>query len=213
MAHLTPSGGQSFPTSPQPQFGAPPARSGGGKGLIIGLGAAAALLAVIGVILFIRQSQPDDTSVAAPTPPAVPTAVATIPTAPEKPSSPEPVAEPDAGKALVAAATPRKVAPTTPPAPAPPPAPTLTGDAACSEARRLADNGDTAGALRIFAGCSGSLSAQARNAITRSAPSAVQRRIFNGDCAGARALVSSLAAIGAVGGADAVLDKAPQCKK
>src|SRR5205807_2867534 len=94
-----------------------------------------------------------------------------------------------------------------------PPAPTLTGDAACTEAKRLGENGDASGAVRVFAGCTGPAAAAARAAIVRSAPDAVKRRIFNGDCAGARALVSALAAIGAAGGAQAVLDGAPQCKK
>ncbi len=70
-----------------------------------------------------------------------------------------------------------------------------------------------AAAARVFAGCSGPGVAAARAAIVRSAPEAVKRRIFNGDCAGAKALVAALAAINAAGGAQAVLDGAPQCKK
>src|SRR5207244_9123176 len=92
------------------------------------------------------------------------------------------------------------------PTPPPPATPALTGDAACVEAKRLGENGDAAGALRVFAGCTGAGSAAARSAIVRSAPEAVKRRIFNGDCAGARALVAALAAGGAAGSASAVLD-------
>src|SRR5258706_3244195 len=48
--HLTPAGGQTFPTTPQPQaMGAPPKR--GGKGLIIGLAVAAGLLGGGGVVV------------------------------------------------------------------------------------------------------------------------------------------------------------------
>jgi hypothetical protein len=99
-----------------------------------------------------------------------------------------------------------------PSASAPPP-PTLTGDAACAEAKRLADNGDAGAAVRAFSGCSGPGAAAAKNAITRSAAGSVQRKIFNGDCAGARALAGQLAAIGAGGGAEAIVNNDPKCKK
>ena len=93
------------------------------------------------------------------------------------------------------------------------PRPPLTGDAACSEARRLADNGDAAGALaHVFAGCSGP---------PRRRPAMPSRAALRQPCsarsstaiARAPARASALAAIGAAGGAEAVLDNAPQCKK
>ena len=81
----------------------------------------------------------------------------------------------------------------------------------------MAENGDAAGAARMFGGCgnggSPAASSAARAAIERAAPDAVKRRIFNGDCPGARALLATLKGIGAAGGAEAVLDGAPQCKK
>src|SRR5439155_2880962 len=46
VAHPTPSGGQTFPTSPQPQAPRPPGpEKRGGKGLIIGLASVAVVLA------------------------------------------------------------------------------------------------------------------------------------------------------------------------
>jgi len=65
----------------------------------------------------------------------------------------------------------------------------------------------------VFGGCSGPNAAAAKNAISRSASASVQRRIFNGDCAGARALVASLSAIGAAGGAEVIVNNDPKCKK
>jgi hypothetical protein len=77
----------------------------------------------------------------------------------------------------------------------------------------LAENGDAMAAVRVLAGCTGPGLATARAAIVRSAPDAVRRRIFNGDCAGAKALVAALSSIGAAAGATAILEAAPQCKK
>jgi predicted Ser/Thr protein kinase len=210
VAHVTPAGGQTFPTSPQPQAGAEPKR-GGGKGLFIGLGAAAGVLAIVGVVIAARQMRPQDEVPAATSHPATVTPPPTA--APEKPTAepPEPTT-----KAVTAGGVATKKATPPPPsasAPLPAPTPTLTGDAACAEAKRLADNGDAGAAAHAFAGCSGPNAGAAKSAIARSASSSVQRRIFNGDCAGARALIASLGGIGAAGGAEAVLNADPKCKK
>jgi len=235
-AHMTPAGGQTFPTSPQPQaYGAPPPRSGGGKGLIIALVVLAGLLAIVGVVLVAQRLRPKE-EIAATDPTAINPAMPTVvPTAPEKPAT-QPAADPP-GAARPAVAGPgaagHKVSPSATPAaspaasassapsaappatsaPSPAPTPTLSGEAACAEARRLAEIDDLAGAARAFAGCSGPGAAGARNAIARRAPDAVKRRIFNGDCAGARALVAALNSIGAGAAASSALESAPQCKK
>jgi serine/threonine-protein kinase len=215
--HLTPPA-QTFPTAPQPQASAASTERRG-NGLIIGLAAAAGVLGLIAVVIVARQlrsggdvplvsaSQPTSPVVEAPVEPpkttsealAEPTTVkpaGVVEPGPTKVVAPQPVRKPQASTTVSA-----------------PPAPTLTGDAACAEAKRAADNGDAANAVRVFAGCTGPGSAAARSAIARTAQDAVRRRIFNGDCAGARALVAALRAVGAVGGADAVLDSSPQCKK
>src|SRR5439155_16753735 len=49
-AHFTPAGGQTFPTSPQPQAQGPARSGGGGKGLILGLVAVGAVLAIVAVV-------------------------------------------------------------------------------------------------------------------------------------------------------------------
>ncbi|HKQ71489.1 MAG TPA: protein kinase [Polyangiaceae bacterium] len=212
VAHLTPAGGQTFPTSPQPQTGgAQPKKSG--KGLLIGLGAGVGVLAIVGVVVA-RQMGGGTEPEPAPTKSAAPPAAT-----PEKTAEPSPAVVVDAAAKTVVTTAPvttLKKAPTATPSVAPTPAPTapaLTGDAACAEAKRLGENGDAAGAARVFAGCSGPGAGVARGAIARSAPAAVQRRIFNGDCAGAKALVAALSAIGATGGAEATLNNAVQCKK
>jgi serine/threonine-protein kinase len=211
VAHATP-GGQAFPAPPP----APAAATkGGGKGLIIGLASAAAVLGVIGVVIMAKQMRPkDDIAVSSPTtaPTVAPTAAPTIvpiPTDNDKD-------EPGPSKGGAGSTVPATKKGTTPPpasSPATPPPPALTGDAACAEAKRLADNGDAGGAARVFANCSGAGAGAAKNAISKAAPDAVRRRIFNGDCKGAKALLDSLTAIGAAGSAAAVLDGAPQCKK
>ena len=217
-AQVTPAGGQTFPTRPQPQTSGEQPRKGGGKGLVIALVAVAGVFAVVAVIFVVRQLGSPGDAAAVPTATQVATAVP-APPAPTLPTASEPVG---AGKPAATGAVPvaRKAAATVsapPPSasapPPPPPPPTLTGDAACVESKRLGENGDAAGAVRVFAGCTGPGAAAARSAIVRSAPEAVKRRIFNGDCAGARALVAALTAVGAAGGAAAVLDAAPQCKK
>jgi eukaryotic-like serine/threonine-protein kinase len=227
VAHATP-GGQAFP-APAP----PPAAAarGGGKGLIIGLAAAAGVLGIAAVVIMAREMRPkEDIAVTSPIIPVPGTSTAAPPVAPtvapvpsEKPAEPPPKDDdkddvPTPGKTGTGATTPTKK-PTPPPAspPATPPPPAITGDAACAEAKRLADNGDAGGAARLYGGCtnggSPTASAGAKRAIERAAPDAVRRRIFNGDCAGARALLTTLNGIGAAGGAAAVLDGAAQCKK
>jgi serine/threonine-protein kinase len=220
VAHVTPAGGQTFPTTPQPQAGPQPSR-GGGKGLVIALAAVGGILAIVGVVLVVRQLG-SQTEAGSATPSA--TQVATVapgPTTADKPATPNPTEAVDAGKptTAVAGVTTAKKPPTAASAPPsasvvqPPPAPALTGDAACVEAKRLGENGDAAGAARVFSGCTGPTAPAARAAILRTAPDAVRRRVFNGDCAGARAVVAALTAMGAGAGAAAVLDAAPQCKK
>jgi serine/threonine-protein kinase len=219
VAHATP-GGQAFPAPPP----SPAVQKGGGKGLIIGLAATAGVLGVVGVIIMAKQMRPkEDIPALGPattTTVTVPSTAMPLPT--DKTAEPsnkdndknDKDDTPGPGKAGTTAAGTKKG--TTPPpasSPATPPPPAVTGDAACAEAKRLAENGDAAGAAKVFANCSGPGAGPAKSAIAKAAPDAVRRRIFNGDCKGAKALLDSLTAIGAAGSAVAVLDGAPQCKK
>jgi hypothetical protein len=96
--------------------------------------------------------------------------------------------------------------------PAPPAPPALKGEPACNEAKRLAQSQDVAGAVRAYAGCDGPSAAAAKTAIARSAPEAVQRKIFNNDCSGAKALAASVSALGGGNEAMATYERSPKCK-
>jgi len=236
-AHVT-GGGQTFPTSPQPQVYAPPPPPRSGKGFIIGLVVLAGLLAIVGVVLVAQRLRPKE-EVALTIPTATNTTAPAAPAAPDKPvgqpaadpaggakpgivtpagaghkvgPSPTPAASPAVGASAAPSAAPAASTSTAPPPAPTPTTPSLTGEPACAEARRLAEVEDIAGAIRVFAGCTGAGATGARNAIARRAPEAVKRRIFNGDCAGARALVSALNGIGAGGAASSIVENAPQCK-
>jgi serine/threonine protein kinase len=225
VGHPTPYGGQTFPTAPQPQAQPPKPRKG--NGLVIGLAGAAGVLAIVGVIVAARQLRapnepPPVTATQTTSPPAaIEPAKAAEPATAEQPAIKPPesaaAAKSPAEPVVKSATTPasRKTAPTASAsaAPAAPSTPALSGDAACAEAKRLADIGDVAGGARLLASCSGPSSAGAKAAIARSATDAVRRRVFNGDCAGAKTLLDALRAVGAAGGAEAVLATAPQCKK
>ncbi len=211
VAHPTPVGGQTFPTGPTGGGGGS-ARKKEGKGLIIGLGAAAGVLGLIGIVVAARSSKPkDDVQVTVPltagamsaTPQVVenaPTATATGTPTPTITSTP---VNTTTGKTK--------------------PAPSASGakpagkspEEACAEARRLAESDNIAGAVRAYTGgCQGSPGGDTiKGIIGRSAATAAGRKILNGDCAGARAIAASASGIGAGAAATAAVDKAPQCKK
>jgi eukaryotic-like serine/threonine-protein kinase len=209
----------------QPMGGA--SSRGGGKGLIIALASVAGLLAIAAVIVVARSMKPKEevvvenpvgatTAAATATATAAPTAAAEIAApAVAAPGTPRPstakptdaAARPKAGSAAASASG----APAVSAQPAPP---AVRGDAACSEASRLASNGNIIGAVKAYDGCVGSPGAAgAKAAIQREAPGAVQAKIFNADCNGARAIVQAASSIGAGGPATARIDQAPQCKK
>jgi hypothetical protein len=189
----------------QPAYGAPPAPApmgppakadGSRMGLIIGLGAAAGVLAVIGIIVAVRSGRPKDDVII-----SSPFASATGAAATGEGGAT--VSEP----ALSFSALPVPTQPVQPAGggTAKKPAPIPKGDGACLEARKQADNGDVPDAVRYYGSCEGPNQASAKAAIARRAPEAVQKKVFNGDCAGARAVLAAAKSIGAAGGADAVL--------
>ncbi len=216
-------GGQTFPTPAQPRPATPatPAK-GGNKGLVIGLGAAAGALALVGVVMAVRGGKPkDDSNLLTPLAAGSggPVAVNMVP---PEPADSAAVAAAVAGTAALAGTarpgttTPVRPTPgTTPTAAATTPptatAPALKGDAACAEARRLAGNGDVGGASRAYASCDGAGAMAARNSISQAAPEAVKRKAFNHDCAGAKAIVASANAAGVGGPAAAALAQS-SCK-
>jgi hypothetical protein len=86
--------------------------------------------------------------------------------------------------------------------------PAAGADVACATASRLANNGDIPGAVKAYGGCAGSPgAAAAKGAIQRAAPNAVQAKVFNGDCAGARSIAQAASSIGAGGPANTKLSQ------
>jgi hypothetical protein len=173
---------------------APAARPGGSnKGLIFGLSAAAGVLAIVGIIVAVRSTRPKDDVVI--------TSPFGTGTAPGIASSPAPETIPSmTALPIPSAAQPSVTVAPTAKKPAIP-----KGDGACLEARKQADNGDVSDAARYYASCEGPNQATAKSAIARAAPEAVKRKVFNGDCAGARAALAAAKSIGAAGNAEAVL--------
>lgn len=225
--------GQVIPAAPSSST----SKKGGGKGLIIGLGAAAGVLGIIGIVVAARGMKPEDdipltNPFTSDTPPpavaveAVPTAAMPIASAPEMhieppqttPAAATPAPKPAPAKPAPAApkatASPTPTSTSTPPpTPAPTPAPTqtaapaLTGDAACIEAKRLADNGDIVRASAVYQNCSGPRAAAAKASIQNNSASAAQREAFRGNCAGARQIVAAATRAGVGTRAAAVVDK------
>jgi eukaryotic-like serine/threonine-protein kinase len=229
------------PVIPMPQPTGSRQSRGGGKGLIIGLASVAGVLAIVGVVLLARQMKPKEevvvennfgaTTATAPTqtgatgagipdpiapPGAPPVAVGKAGSSTARPktdaataaSAPAATAQPTAAATTAATAQ-----PTAPAATAQPAAPAAGADVACATASRLAGNGDIPGAVKAYGGCAGSPgAAAAKGAIQRAAPNAVQAKVFNGDCAGARAIAQAASSIGAGGPANTKLSQGT-CKQ
>lgn len=191
----------------------PPAATPGGgsnKGLIFGLmGVAGLLVLVAGGLLVSRMGKKDssdpltlDPSTGGPATVTAlpPSTLAGIPSTAGlgSVSPPEPKN------------TPPKTTTTATAAPTPTPAkPKLTGDAACTEATRLA-NSNIHAALANYQNCSGPGRDSTRRIIAASIPGAVRSAVYRGDCKGARSIAASGGQVGAP--AINVDQQYPQCK-
>ena len=210
-----------------------PPKKGGGKGLLIGLGGAAFVLGIVGIVVAAKGMKPEEeVPLTNPFTATAPTGAVTVepvppsemPTAevpemridPPEPTAPAKAPAKSTSPAKTSTPAPAKTtapAKTAQPAPKPTPtttAPALTGDAACVEAKRLADNGDIIRASQVYQNCSGSRAASARAAIQNNAASAAQREVFRGNCDGARQIAAAATRAGAGSRAAAVVDK--DCK-
>ncbi|HTA88298.1 MAG TPA: serine/threonine-protein kinase [Polyangiaceae bacterium] len=166
-------------------------QSGGGKGLVIGLGVVGGVLLIAIAVLAARsmtaqkdapvEPLPTDTS-AAPTPVqpvAVPTAVES--------SAPTPTAE-------RATAEPAKVATAAKPAT---PAPSQ----ACTACMADANQGNISGAAANFSRCADATKkAECTQTVKNSAPQAVKTAALNGNCAQAKAMIAAAQGMGAGSG-------------
>lgn len=209
-------------------------KKGGNKGLLMGLGGAAVVLGIVGIVVAAKDMKPEEDvpltnpfTGAAPTgavsvepvpPSAMPTAEAPemrIDPPPPTPTPATPAKAPAPTKTTPAPAKTSTPAKTPQPTPAPTPTPTATapalkGDAACVEAKRLADNGDIVRASQVYQNCSGPKAASARASIQNNAATAAQREVYRGNCAGARQIVAAATRAGVGSKAAAVVDK--DCK-
>jgi eukaryotic-like serine/threonine-protein kinase len=186
-------------------------QGGGGKGLLIGLGALGVVLLVAMAVVFARSMKPSEeepaleglgepsavatetkiapteTEVPGPTAVPTPTAVETAPPTPTKTPTPTPTKTTPkpttAGGSSSTAPTPTK--------------PSGSGDA-CETCLTQARSGNVAGAVSALNSCADDAKKRAcRSRIGAVAPRAAQQAAFNGNCAGAKAIIQAAKAAGA----------------
>ncbi len=204
---------------PSPTVGGRPSKSGGGKGLVIGLGAVGGILLIaIGVLAARSMSSSKDVPITAlgadvgggsgslgtgsvqnlePLNSAAPPDPVTPQTAP--PVEPVKVTSPAGTKPATPAGTPvtptTPITPVTPTTPAAPPPPAANGCDACIAA---ANSGNISGAASNFARCTDAAKkAQCTQAARNSAPAAAKGAALNGNCAQAKAILAAAQALGA----------------
>ncbi|HKO54071.1 MAG TPA: serine/threonine-protein kinase, partial [Polyangiaceae bacterium] len=213
--------------NPKPMGGAPPVvglppspmtsgrgnKSGGGKGLVIGLGAVGAIL-LVSIVVLATQSMGNKTEDAPITPlgggaagsgakagnDGVTTLDPLIPT-----TSPPPTAgsvAPPPGSSTGTALPP--VEPVKPPTTntgagtKPPPAAPATGAKACDACIAAATSGNASGAAANFSRCDDAAKkAQCSLAVRNGAPGAARQAALNGNCPGAKAIIAAAQSLGA----------------
>ncbi len=179
-------------------------KSGGGKGLVIGLGAVGAILLISIAVLAARSlgDKKDDAQIIPLGEGAAGTGVGTG-TVAETPIAPlvpvAPVAEPSA-TTPVPATTAEPVKTTTSPKPATPatPAAPATGSKACDACIATASAGNASAAAANFSRCDDAAKkAQCSQAARNNAPSAAKSAALNGNCALAKAIIAGAQSLGA----------------
>lgn len=188
-------------------------QGGGGKGLLIGLGALGLVLLVAIAVVFARSMKPDaeeevlslgdgDPSAA-----ATETRIAPTETGPTAPTATD---TPTATETAPTAPTPTKTTPTAKPTSTSKPtatggsttAPTTTkpsgGGDACEACLAQARSGNIAAAVRSLNSCGDAGKKRTcQSRIGAGAPRAAQQAAFNGDCATAKAIIQAAKAAGA----------------
>jgi serine/threonine protein kinase len=194
------------PMGPPIVAGLPPAamgggrgnKSGGGKGLVIGLGAIGGILLIAIAVLAARSmsAQKDTPVEPLPTDPAAGTGTsAAIGTAAITPIAP---VEPTVAQS---AATAERVAPVEPSKPAVAKPPAVNPAQACEACISDASEGNISGAAANFSRCGDpAKKAQCSQTAKNNAPRAVKTAALNGNCAQARALIAAAENIGAGSG-------------
>jgi serine/threonine-protein kinase len=185
-----------------------PGSSGGGKGLLIGLGSLGAILLLAMVVLAVRSSKPNDEDI----PPSAFNNTATVPTTPavpfeplipKEPEPPQPVAaggtgadKPPEGNAGRPAAKDPSTNPTTKPTGGSGTTPPPAGDP-CDACRNAASAGNVSGAVSAMNRCGDAgKKAECKALLQRSAGAAVRTAALNGQCDRAKQLAAAAEAAG-----------------
>jgi eukaryotic-like serine/threonine-protein kinase len=198
---------------PAPMGGGRGNKSGGGKGLVIGLGAVGGILLISIAVLAARSmsSKKDDLPPIAIPDSAAGTSgnsvaigtgsVATI--APVIPTTPVDTSVPavPSGKPVATVETSKPTAGTSKPATPATPTPASPAQA-CDACIADASGGNISGAAANFSRCTDSAKkAQCASAAKRNAPSAAKTAALNGNCAQAKAIIAAAQGLGAASGA------------
>ncbi|HWA76873.1 MAG TPA: protein kinase [Polyangiaceae bacterium] len=194
-----------------PHAGAPSRpKSGGGKGLVIGLASIGAVLLIAIAVLAARSLKPADdqlppiaaTNTGAPAPSSGPVTIAPVETAPT-PSIPTPATTEVAGAQTAPVANTNTGSKSGSTAAAgssktPPPA----GGGGCDACIQQAGRENIPGAVASLRSCSDDAKKAACTAqIRRAAPSAAKHAALNGNCGQARAIVAAAQSVGVAAGA------------
>jgi serine/threonine protein kinase len=211
---------------PAPIGGGRGNKSGGGKGLVIGLGAVGGILLIAIAVLAARSMSskkedlppialPDTAAGTTGTSAAIGTgSVATIEPVSPTPVDPNPPPV-ETGKPVAPVETGKPTANTSKPAtPATPATPPPANPAqACDACIAAASGGNISGAAGNFSRCTDSAKkAQCAAAAKRNAPSAAKTAALNGNCAQAKAIIAAAQGLGATSGALASSLAGSSCK-
>jgi hypothetical protein len=178
-------------------------KQGGGKGLVMGLGAVGAVLLVAIAIVAVKSMKPEDDPPIADNPigtgtpagtggPSVIEPVASAPPEPTAPSSGEAPTEPTSAATAGTTKPPQggtgtgTKPPTTP-----------AGDP-CDACINAARSGNISGASALLGKCTDEAKKRTCSGTAkRNAEGAVRQQAFNGNCSGAKQLIAAAAALGA----------------
>jgi serine/threonine-protein kinase len=182
-------------TPPAPHGQAAGGKSGGSNtGLIAAAGVVGLIVVVAIIMIIVKMNKPSGD----------PNVTLTVPTGGVSAGTVAPLDTPPTASVATTATT---VKPTVTAAP-----PALTGDAACTEAKKQANAGNVAGAAAIMKGCSGSGRSGAEAAIKTNTRISATRAARNNNCSQARSIAAAGNAYGAGVNVDTDSEMGKLCK-
>jgi hypothetical protein len=184
-------------------------KSGGGKGLVIGLAAIGGVLLIAIAVLAARGLKPSDdgglppvtaTTSTTPTPSSGPVTIAPVETAPP-PTAPTPATTSEAGTSTGPAAATNTGAKASTGTGAAASAKPAAGGGGCDACLQQASRENIPGAVASLRSCSDDAKKAACTAqIRRTAPSAAKHAALNGNCGQAKAIVAAAQSVGVPAG-------------